>query len=223
MKRTIYILQIIVLSLLISCQKDTAINPKNLIDTNSNSFTIGTQTWMKKNLDIDHYRNGDPIPQVTDSSEWFSLTTGAWCYFNNDSSNGKLYGKLYNFYAVSDPRGLAPAGWHVPSDSEWTVLTNYLGGEEVAGRKMKYSAGIYPGHVPDSNATGESGFNVMLGGFRYVTGEFYDFGYSTHFWSTTPAGIGTNWERDFFYGLPFVYRYFSCAQMFGYSVRLIKD
>src|ERR1035437_3981549 len=87
------------------------------------SVTICSQIWMLKNLDVSTYRNGDAIPQVTDSIQWVNLTTGAWCYYNNNSANGPVYGKLYNWYAVNDPRGLAPVGWHVPSHAEWTELS----------------------------------------------------------------------------------------------------
>ena len=94
------------------------------IDSNTyNSVTIGTQCWTQTNLNVSKYRNGDIIPQVTDPTAWANLTSGAWCYFDNDTSNGPVYGKLYNWYAVNDPRGLAPADWHIPSDDEWTVLT----------------------------------------------------------------------------------------------------
>src|SRR4030095_5656585 len=88
---------------------------------------IGTQKWMATNLSVSHYRNGDKIPQVKDSAQWAKLTTGAWCWYNNDSATGAVYGKLYNWFAIHDPRGLAPAGWHVPSDSEWYVVSNFLG------------------------------------------------------------------------------------------------
>ena len=87
------------------------------------TIVIGTQQWMRENLDVVTYRNGDIIPQVTDATAWAALTTGAWCYYNNDSANGAIYGKLYNWYAVNDTRGLAPTGWHVPTDAEWTILT----------------------------------------------------------------------------------------------------
>jgi hypothetical protein len=88
--------------------------------------TICDQTWMVKNLDVDHYRNGDPIPQVTDPAAWAALTTGAWCYYYNDPAIGAIYGKLYNWYAVNDPRGLAPVGWHIPTEPEWITLVNCL-------------------------------------------------------------------------------------------------
>ncbi|MEI7472110.1 MAG: fibrobacter succinogenes major paralogous domain-containing protein [Chitinophagaceae bacterium] len=97
------------------------------------TIEIGTQKWMSKNLDVAFYRNGDVIPQVTDPTAWAALLTGAWCYYNNDSTQGNKYGKLYNWYAVNDPRSLAPQGWHVPSDAEWTILETTLGGSSVAG------------------------------------------------------------------------------------------
>ena len=97
------------------------------------TIEIGTQKWMSKNLDVAFYRNGDVIPQVTDPTAWAALLTGAWCYYNNDSTQGNKYGKLYNWYAVNDPRSLAPQGWHVPSDAEWTILETTLGGSPVAG------------------------------------------------------------------------------------------
>lgn len=101
-------------------------------DENDNStetfenVQIGNQTWMKKNLNVTKYRNGDLIPQVTDPTQWKNLTTGAWCYYNNDSANGDVYGKLYNWYAVNDTRGLAPVGYHIPSNTDWTNLIDFL-------------------------------------------------------------------------------------------------
>ena len=102
---------------------------------------IGSQVWMSTNLNVSTYRNGDVIPQVQDQVTWNNLTTGAWCYYENNAANGTKYGKLYNWYAVNDARGLAPAGWHIPTDGEWTVLSTYLGGEDVAGKKMKSTSG----------------------------------------------------------------------------------
>jgi len=103
---------------------------------------IGTQVWTSQNLDVATYRNGDVIPEVQGASAFSSLKTGAWCYYDNDTSNGTKYGKLYNWYAVHDPRGLAPKGFHIPSDAEWTVLTDYLGGAAAAGTKMKSSLNL---------------------------------------------------------------------------------
>jgi hypothetical protein len=105
------------------------------------TVTIGSQVWTSTNLNVSTYRNGEVIPQVNDGEVWAKLTTGAWCYYDNDSSNGTKYGKLYNWYALNDPRGLAPKGYHIPTNAEWTALTDYLGGEAVAGIKMKSTSG----------------------------------------------------------------------------------
>src|SRR6478609_5396230 len=122
----------LVLLVAISCKKETnSVQSSTISDGSSTlqgiteniaSVTIGTQVWMKKNLNVSRYRNGDIILQVKDSAKWSKLTIGAWCWYNNDSATGAVYGKLYNWYAIHDPRGLAPTGWHIPSDSEWLTL-----------------------------------------------------------------------------------------------------
>ena len=146
------------------------------------TVTIGTQEWIVENLNVEHYRNGDPIPQVTDADEWSKLTTGAWCFYENKTSNGKTYGKLYNWYAVNDPRGLAPKGWHIPSDAEWTKLTDYLGGGDVAGGKLKAET-LW--ESPNESATNESGFTAFPGGFRRGIGSFDGVGLYDCFWSSS--------------------------------------
>ena len=106
-------------------------NASGVTDADGNTYSsiiINTKQWMKENLNVSKYKNGDVIPEVTDMADWDNLTTGAWCYYANDTANGVTYGKLYNWYAVTDPRGLAPTGWHIPTDQEWTSLTNFLGG-----------------------------------------------------------------------------------------------
>jgi uncharacterized protein (TIGR02145 family) len=109
--------------------------------------TIDTQTWTTKNLDVSNFRNGDTIPHVQDKNAWAKLTSGAWCYYENNNANydsiGSIYGKLYNWYAVNDPRGLAPNGYHIPTHAEWNILRDNLGGEEIAGAKMKSNQGWY--------------------------------------------------------------------------------
>jgi len=188
------------------------------------SVTIGTQTWMKKNLDVDHYRNGDPIPQVTDQTQWANLTTGAWCYYDNDPANGEIYRKLYNWYAVNDPRGLAPDGWHVPSNEEWTILTNYLGGSDIAGGKLK-EAGIAHWISPNNGATNESGFTALPSGVRNYNfdGLYMLIGFYSYWWSSTKdnwdnkiLSIGINSDYDDILNLLF-------PMSFGISVRCVKD
>ena len=111
-----------------------------LLPVLSQDVKIGTQTWTSKNLDVSTFRNGEQIPEAKSKEEWSIASqnqTAAFCYYEFDSKNGKVYGKLYNWYAVNDSRGLAPKGYHVPSDAEWTILTEFLGGRDIAGKKMK--------------------------------------------------------------------------------------
>src|SRR6266487_1634854 len=126
------------------------------------SIKICDQVWMLKNLDVSTYRNGDPIPKISDNAAWLALTTGAYCYYDNDSANyAATYGKLYNWFAVNDPRGLAPAGWHVPTDAEFTTLVETcLGGWQVAGGKMK-EIGTTHWASPNEGATNSSGFTGL--------------------------------------------------------------
>jgi uncharacterized protein (TIGR02145 family) len=117
------------------------------IDGKTYNFVfIHGQRWKTTNLAVSHYRNGDRIPQVKRTKDWRALTTGAWCWYNNDSATGAVYGKLYNWYAVNDPRGLAPTGWHVPSDAEWDTLITHLGGYYAfAGGRLKDTGTIEAG------------------------------------------------------------------------------
>ena len=155
-------------------------------------LTIGSQVWTSKNLDVTTYRNGDVIPQVQDANAWANLLTGAWCYYDNDASNGPKYGKLYNWYAVNDPRGLAPKGFHIPSDVEWEILTDYLGGEEAAGTKMKSSFGW----DENGNGTNSSGFAGFPSGYRNHDGTFYDIGRDGYWWSATEFDSYYAWYRS---------------------------
>jgi uncharacterized protein (TIGR02145 family) len=161
------------------------------------TIVIGTQQWMEKNLDVMTYRNGDVIPQVTDATEWAGLTTGAWCWYSNSADNGAIYGKLYNWYAVNDPRGLAPQGWHIPTDEEWTTLKSLLGGELVAGGKMK-TTGTTRWTTPNTSATNESGFAGLPGGIRNVNGTFVDVGVSGYWWSASEFSSTDAWGRYLF-------------------------
>lgn len=143
-------------------------------------FFIGSQYWMDKNLEVTNYRNGEIIPYEPDATKWATLTTGAWCYYKNDPSSG--YGKLYNWYAVNDTRGLAPRGWHIPTFDEWTALGNYLGGN--AGSKMK-TTGTKSWASPNTNATNESAFAALPGGYRLGTGLWFSTFVGGHWWSST--------------------------------------
>jgi uncharacterized protein (TIGR02145 family) len=132
---------------------------------------IGTQIWLKENLKTTHYRDGTAIPNVSDQNQWSNLTSGAYCNYNNSTSNSDIYGRLYNWYAVCNSHNLAPEGWHISTDAEWTTLRDFLGGPEVAGGKIK-EAGFTHWSSPNTGATNESGFTALGGGYRKYSGEF---------------------------------------------------
>jgi len=183
------------------------------------SVLIGTQYWMDKNLELTTYRNGDIIPYVTDPTAWAALTTGAWCYYNNDPSSG--YGKLYNWYAVNDTRGLAPQGWHIPTDAEWTTLKTALGGEQVAGGKMK-TTGTTRWNTPNTGATNESGFAGLPGGVRGYDGTFDNIGSGGYWWSSAESSPSSAWFRYLYYSYGNGGRYYA-SKGYGFSVRCLRD
>jgi len=189
------------------------------------TVTIGAQVWMTKNLDVATFRNGDPIPQAKTNEEWVKAGDNqqpAWCYYDNDPANGAKYGKLYNWYAVNDSRGLAPVGYHIPSDDEWKILTDFLGGEEVAGTKMK-STDFWADFGGDSgNGTNESGFSGLPGGNRYVKGSFNSIGEHGIWWSSTEKGTDYALYCDLWYRVGRVYRY-GYNKQYGLSVRCLRD
>ena len=172
----------------------------------------------KKNLNVSKYRNGDAIPQVQDADAWSNLTTGAWCYYDNKKSYGTKYGKLYNWYAVNDPRGLAPKGYHIPTNEEWTTLTNYLGGETIAGTKMKSKNGW----KDDGNGTNTSGFAGLPGGYRYSNGNFFNIGAIGNWWSSSESSTSTAWYRYLDNSSGSVDRNDNDKQD-GFSVRCLRD
>lgn len=180
---------------------------------------ICNHTWMQTNLDVDTYRNGDPIPQVTDIKEWENLTTGAWCYLSNDSTNyGPVYGKLYNYYAVADPRGLAPVGWHVSTKADWEDMINMFGGDQVAGSALKETG---TGHwLFESGATNSSGFTGLPGSARNNNEDNpYGLGRAGLWWTEFAFGYQLNVFSNSVDGYSFPEQY--RAQ--GLSVRCVKD
>jgi uncharacterized protein (TIGR02145 family) len=171
--------------LILSCsKKEQPIINETPVIQESKTVQIGNQLWTKRNLDVSTYRNGDTIPQVTDPTEWVNLTTGAWCYYNNDPEMGKIYGKLYNWYAVNDSRGLAPDGYRIPSDSDYSILINYLGGDSIAGGKIKES-GLSHWLVHNNVGTDDFGFTALPGGNRVDNGDFGGIGIIANWWNCT--------------------------------------
>ena len=200
-----------------------------LRDYDGNTYTtvtLGDQVWTVENLRTAHYNNGDPIPNVTDGTEWTGLTSGAWVWFMNDNQYENDFGKLYNWFAVSDPRSLCPSGWHVPSDTEWQTLIDFLGGWEIAGGKLKTTGTLEAGTglwaSPNTGATNESGFSALPGGIRDSDSQFhflYSIGY---WWSSTDVSNDSAWERVMYYDGIHVARH-GFLKTKGFSVRCIKD
>lgn len=182
------------------------------------TIKIGNQEWMAENLNVEHYSNGEEIPQVQDKEEWDNLTTGAWCYYENNSENGTTYGKIYNWYAVNDPRGLAPEGWHVATDEDWTKLTDFLGGAMTAGHKLKNTSGWLEDYAGDNS----SGFTAIPGGYRTHDGYFGNIGKNAVFWTATEFSADLAWFRNVIGKIKDVYRP-TYGKDFGLSVRCIKD
>jgi uncharacterized protein (TIGR02145 family) len=181
---------------------------------------IGKQIWMQRNLDVDHFRNGDPIPEAKTPEEWKRCSKQhkpAWCYYNNDPSNGKMYGKLYNWYAVNDSKGIAPYGWHVPDTTEFDILSSYLG-NEVSGDRMKSKSGW----INNGNGDNSSKFNALPAGNRDEFGEFEDIKEFTGFWTENEYDNNAAYlyELDVEYG---DYSYYQDSKSYGYSIRCIKD
>ena len=200
-----------------------------VIDINGKVYqtiVIGNQTWMAENLNADRFRNGDIIKHVKTDAEWEKANTNkipAWCYIGNDPGKGNKFGKLYNWYAVNDSRGLAPLGWHIPSSEDWDSLKNFLG--ENAGEKMKSKYGWLPSmdNFKDGNGSNLSGFSGLAGGYR-LNGGFYSLaiGYIGQWWSSTEYDS----KNSYSYCLFNESDYLSKDKDFkneGFSVRCVKD
>ena len=221
----------------------------NVTDIDGNTYQSVTNcglTFTKQNLNVSKYSDGTPIPQVTDPTQWASLTTGAWCYYNNDPANGAVYGKLYNWYAVmgiydaasaANPalrKKLATTGWHVPTDTEWSSLINCLdpaanGGNTLpnaAGGKMKTTGTIQAGNglwqSPNSEASNASGFSGLPAGFRSTNGSFGAIGTYGYWWSSSVGGPGSALFRILSGGNGNVNRTIGDEHN-GFSVRCLRD
>jgi len=201
------------------------------VDCISGDVTIGTQTWSKCNLNVDTYLNGDPIPEVTDPSAWIGLTTGAWCYFENDSANGPTYGKLYNWHAVNDPRGLAPAGYHIPTNDEIITLLNYVDPASSGGAVPNDAGGplkevqFCHWQAPNTGATDSSGFTGLPGGLREpLSGVFTGISELGTWWSSTEDDLDTfdAYTFNLYNNQTWAYRQ-AWDKEHGFSVRCIKD
>lgn len=192
-------------------------------DCVAHTVDINGQIWTGCNATTEFYNNGDPIPYVDDSTTWASLTTGAWCYYDNNSSNGSTYGKLYNWYAINDTLhgGIAPSGWHVPTAADWTILIDSLGGESVAGGAMK-EEGFCHWNNPNTDATNTSLFTGLPGGARYQFGNYGNIGDFGYWWSSTEDIMDNALSRGLSYTNGIADSYSSFKEV-GLSVRFVKD
>jgi len=199
------------------------------------TIIIGDQEWMMENLKVTHYRNGDPIPTGYSNSQWANLSTGAYCIYDDEPTNADTYGALYNWYAVDDPRGIAPEGWHMPTDQEIMELEMYLGMIESEanssgwrgtneGSKLAGNANLWnDGSLENNSEFGTSGFSFLPGGYRYNTnGGFHGLGSYGYFWSATENAANNAWYRYLNYDYTQVYRYFY-YKLYGFSVRCVRD
>ena len=182
------------------------------------TVTIGTQIWMAENLKTTKYNDGTAIPLVTGAA-WDNLTTPGYCWYNDSAIYANTYGALYNWYAVKTGK-LAPTGWHVPTDSEWEVLGNYLGGDSVAGGPLKSTSTLWDS--PNTGATDATGFAALPGGCRYNDGSFKGIGNNGLWWSSTAIVATFSWYRCMSYYGAIVSR-INANNGFGFSVRCVRD
>jgi len=209
-------------------QNPTSGYGSNITDVDGNSYKtvyIGTQQWMAENLKTSKYSDGTTIPNITEDTQWENNTTGAWAYYNNDAANNAKYGKLYNWYAVSKTtngnKNICPTGWHVPTDAEWTVLTDYLGGANVAGGKMK-EVGTINWVNPNTDATNTSLFTGLPGGYRYSYGDYNAIGNHGYWWSSSEKNTYDAWYRYLGTNYGDANRFYSVKRD-GFSVRCLRD
>ena len=207
-----------------------------LTDIDGNAYdtvVIGTQVWMSKNLRVSKYRNGDPIPTNLNNTVWQNDTSGAYAIYNNTTTNDSIYGKLYNWYAVADPRGLCPVGWHVPSDAEWQTLETALGmpaaelnnqgsrgSAQNVGGKMKSVSPLWLSN--NAGATNSSGFAGLPGGNRNNIITYFGIGDDGYWWSSTQVSTTNAWFRNLNYSMGYVYRNY-LNKSYGFSVRCVRD
>lgn len=205
-------------------QKFKLLLPPELTDIDGFIYeivTIGNQKWMKQNLKTTRYRDGSVIPLISNSSNWTSASSGAYCSFGNNNANIINYGALYNWFAVIDPKGLCPTGWHVPTNDELSTLVNYLGGVEVAGGKMKETGTIH-WNFPNSGADNTSNFTALGTGYRDRTSVYSEVNRVGYLWSSTEYSPTHGIGRKLYYDSPII-SFSGNYKQSGFSVRCIKD
>lgn len=209
----LYLLSVLII---VSCSGGVKDYDGNVYKT----IEIGNLIWMKENLNVSHFKNGDVIPEARSAGEWIKLGEEgkpAYCLMENDTANGVKFGRLYNWYAVNDPRGLAPRGWHLASDDEWTAMINLLGGGVLAALKMRTT-----GLGEATNQDDTYGFSGLPGGCRNNFGAFYGVDSFGYWWSSTEINEKEAWIRVLNY-LKCDINSFDFKKIYGASVRCIRN
>ena len=221
--KTIFCLMLVVSYIAVGCRKDNESN-STVRDIDGNEYhivKIGTQVWMGENLKTTKFNDGSSISLVSYNAEWENLNSDGFCWYDNDSISYKnAYGALYNWNAINTGK-LAPIGWHVASDEDWATLITYLGGDTVAGGKLK-EKGTSHWAVPNIGATNESGFTGIPGGYRQTDGKFFEIGQSLNLWSSTNATS----DNDYFRGIGYNYKSITRGtynKRCGFSVRCVMN
>jgi uncharacterized protein (TIGR02145 family) len=219
-----------------ACKTNDPNNPSTsttIKDIDGNTYqtvTIGTQVWMVENLKTTKYKDGTTIPVVTDNTAWSKLTTGAYCNYNNDAAMGTKYGKLYNWYAVNTGK-LAPSGWHIPTDAEWTTLENFVSANlgssgslaKALAATTDWAASTNIGAIGnDLTKNNSSGFSAIPGGDRIGDGAFDIIGNYGSWWTSTDGNYTYAWYRGLINGINYLRR-FDTTKSYGFSVRCIRD
>lgn len=220
-KLLVYVLLSSIAVILTACSENepSKKSKKAVRKDNFKKVTIGSQTWMSENMKISNFRNGDIIPKAQSADEWKQAAKNkepAWCYYENDDKNGAKYGKLYNYYAINDPRGFAPEGWHVPTDSDWKTLEKHLGAN--AGTKLKSASGW----DNEGNGTNESGFSGLPGGYRDNNGSFFFKGQNGYWWISSASKSKKAACCDLNFKYKFLLR-LTANKETGFSIRCIKN
>ena len=213
-----------------ACQKDEPVTPEivapkgpTVTDIDGNVYhviRIGNQTWMQENLKVTHYRNGDPIPNITEHADWINQTEGAYCNYHNSNMFASTYGRLYNFHAVKDERKLAPEGWRIPTNEDWMELEFQYGGVLTAGPLKE--TGTTHWASPNIAATNESGFTAVPGGSRGDEKDFNQDGIRGYWWNTSESFAHFAWFRTMSNDESMLNPGFT-TKTTGMSVRCIKE
>jgi uncharacterized protein (TIGR02145 family) len=226
------VFSIVSIFIMLNCDKQDDNLPLKDADGNIyQTVTIGNQVWMVENLKTTHYRNGDPIPHFTENTDWGNANAGAYCDYKNDEKHSLEYGKLYNWYVITDKRNICPKGWHIPTDEEWHTLVLFLDSaakidnsiieSNLAGGKLKES-GTAHWSIPNTGGTNESGFTGLPGGTRIYTGYFDIYTKFGYYWTSTENGNDLAWFRVLDYDYSGVLRFHGFKKN-GFSIRCIKD